>query len=211
MLRLGDEPAAWSALGFAVEDGRMDLGGLALELTGEGAGVRALEVERLGVERPAGLPIVAARGGGADPTRAPAHPIGATAVDHVVVLTGEIDCTVAALAGAGLDLRRRREPPEAGVRQAFFNLATTILEVGETAGAPRFWGLTVVVEDIEAAAERLGALLGTPREAVQPGRRIATLRPEAGLGLAVALITPRVRTRRDPRQPPGRPVPSSDR
>jgi hypothetical protein len=84
------------------------------------------------------------------------------------------------------------------VRQAFFNLATTILEVGEVQEpeAPaRFWGLTIVVEDLAAALARLGPLLGTPREAVQPGRRIATMRRDARLGLAVALITPRVRTR----------------
>lgn len=174
----------------------MSIGGLAVELTGEGGGVRGLEVEGLRGDRPVGLPIV----GGGDPgdQRTAAHPIGALAVDHLVALTSDMEGTVEALTGAGLDLRRRREPPEARMRQAFFNLATTILEVGEVPdldGEPRFWGMTVTVEDLDAAAERLGDLLGTPRDAVQPGRRIATLRREAGLGLAVALMTPRVRTR----------------
>ena len=58
-------------------------------------------------------------------------------------------------------------------------------------GPASFWGLVLVVDDIDAAAERLGALLGTPRDAVHEGRRIATVRREAGLGTAVALMTPR--------------------
>jgi hypothetical protein len=39
-------------------------------------------------------------------------------------------------------------------------------------------------------ASTLGELLGTPRDAVQPGRKIATLRPAAGLGPAIAFMTP---------------------
>jgi hypothetical protein len=46
------------------------------------------------------------------------------------------------------------------------------------------------VPDIAATAAALGHLLGAPRDAVQPGRRIATLRREAGLGPAVAFMTP---------------------
>jgi hypothetical protein len=42
---------------------------------------------------------------------------------------------------------------------------------------------------MERTAEALGDLLGSPRDAVQPGRRIATLRPEAGLGPAIAFMT----------------------
>jgi hypothetical protein len=46
------------------------------------------------------------------------------------------------------------------------------------------------VDDLEATGAVLGDLLGTPRDAVQPGRKIATLRPEAGLGPAIAFMTP---------------------
>jgi hypothetical protein len=46
------------------------------------------------------------------------------------------------------------------------------------------------VEELERTAARLGSLLGEPRAAVQPGRRIATLQEEAGLGPAVAFMTP---------------------
>jgi hypothetical protein len=46
------------------------------------------------------------------------------------------------------------------------------------------------VGDLDQTAHALGDLLGTPRDAVQPGRRIATLRAEAGLGPAIAFMSP---------------------
>ena len=50
--------------------------------------------------------------------------------------------------------------------------------------------LTVTVADIDALAERLGDELSEIRPAVQPGRRIATLRPSAGISTAVAFMDP---------------------
>ena len=120
--------------------------------------------------------------GDAAPAAAASHPNGATAVDHVVALTGSLARTVAALAAAGLDLRRTTET------MAFLRLGPTILEVVERGGdPPRLWGLVVVVPELEG----LGPLVGAPKDAVQPGRRIATVSPEAGLGTALALMTPR--------------------
>ena len=71
---------------------------------------------------------------------------------------------------------------------AFLRLGPCILEVVERGGEPpRFWRLAVVVPELEG----LGPLVGPPRDAVQPGRRIATVTREAGLGTALALMTPR--------------------
>jgi hypothetical protein len=99
-------------------------------------------------------------------------------VDHVVVLTGSVDRTVVALQAAGLDLRR--ELPG----MAFLRLGSYIVEVVERGGDPsRFWGLVVVVPDPGAVP---GA--GPVKDAVQPGRRIATV---GGLGTALAFMTPR--------------------
>jgi hypothetical protein len=54
----------------------------------------------------------------------------------------------------------------------------------------RLWGLAFLVESLEHTAALLGDRLGAPRDAVQPGRRIATLRREAGLSFGCAFMTP---------------------
>jgi hypothetical protein len=196
-----DEPAAWERLGFAMgEDGACALGDVALATRRERFEVA---VDGLATAEPDGLALVPAaappdRRTPAGHAHAPpeghtsrGHPNGALAVDHVVAFTDAMDRTLAALGAAGLELRRMREPPEAPARQAFLRLGPLILEVVET-GTHGLWGLVVVVPDVEA----LGELVGMPREAVQPGRRIATVRREAGLSVALAFMTPR------PQQPP---------
>jgi hypothetical protein len=67
-----------------------------------------------------------------------------------------------------------------------------ILEVIEQAGDPnapaRLWGLAFGVESLDPAVELLGDRLSEPRDAVQPGRRIATLRRSAGVGIPMAFM-----------------------
>jgi hypothetical protein len=59
-------------------------------------------------------------------------------------------------------------------------------------GPAAFWGLTLVSADLDATRAALGdELIGAPRDAVQAGRRIATVRRSAGLGTAVAVMSPR--------------------
>ncbi len=194
-LEIGDAPEAWAALRFAVRDGACRIGGVSLELTGAGGGIRGWTLA--GADgRPAldGLPTR-----WSDAAPAPAalagHPNGAASLDHVVVLTGDLDRTTAAFGAVGAEVRRIREPPEAPARQAFLRLGEVIAEVVEAGeDPPRFWGLVVVVADLEAAAARLGDALGSIRPAVQPGRRIATVRREAGLGVALALMSAHVRS-----------------
>jgi hypothetical protein len=68
-----------------------------------------------------------------------------------------------------------------------------VLELVGGRERPALWGLVVVVADLDACARDLGPLLGDARPAVQPGRRIATVRREAGLPVALALMTPQPR------------------
>ena len=53
------------------------------------------------------------------------------------------------------------------------------------------WGLVIAVSDIDATSELLGDLLGQVKPAVQKHRRIATLKKEAELGVAVAFLGPK--------------------
>lgn len=186
---LGDAPEAWRRLGFTVDvDDRIALGGVRLQLGADGEGMVGWSFRDLANRDLDGL--------GACPSDAPppepvAHPLGAVAVDHVVVVTPDFDRTVGKFRDAGLDFRRTREA--GAIRQAFFVLGPCLLEVGGPVDGDevRFWGLTLVVDDLDGAYARLGDRCGAPRDAVQPGRRIATLRAEAGLGLPVALMSPR--------------------
>lgn len=187
-LEIADDPAAWGALGFRVEGELCTISRVRVRLAGKGP--------RRGI---VGWTLDA---GEPDPAPAPPHPNGVVAIDHVVMLSPDLDRTVEELEAQGFDLRRRREgaTPGGSTRQAFFRAGEPILEVVQAPEgtsvardphAPaRLWGLALGVEDLEETADVLGELLGTPRDAVQPGRRIATLRPEAGLGPAIAFMTP---------------------
>jgi len=201
-LSVADPPDAWSALGFEVDGDTCVVGDVRIGLVGQdaGRGLTGWSLREIGGTELDGLPTT--RSDRPPPSERPQHPNGVTALDHVVAITPALERTVGALESAGLDLRRiREEPTPAGApRQAFFRLGATILEVVqeppeaiERAGGDHpafFWGLAFLAPDLEATAAGLGDRVGESRAAVQPGRRIATLRRSAGLAVPVALITP---------------------
>jgi hypothetical protein len=63
-------------------------------------------------------------------------------------------------------------------------------EAGDPDAPARLWGLALLAPDIDATARHAGDLLGEVRDAIQPGRRIATFTRDAGLGVAVAVLSP---------------------
>jgi hypothetical protein len=182
-LALADTPGAWAELGFAVEDERCRVGDVTLALGAPAFAWTLGDVD--------GLPSVAAPAAGA-PVE---HPNGALAVDHLVVATPNLDRTLAALAAAGFDLRRTRDAEMGGrpLRQAFYRAGEPVLEVvgppdAAGDGPAGFWGLTIVVADLDALAERLGERLGPVHDAVQPGRRIGSVTRAAGLSTRLAFM-----------------------
>jgi hypothetical protein len=204
VVTVADPPEVWRDAGFDVVNDSFAIGSVRVRLAGSaaGRGIVACTMRDVATENPDGLPVTRSSA----PERAASattHPNGARALDHLVAFSPSLDRTVPILEEAGLDLRRIRDEPTPGgaPRQAFFRLAEVILELVEVPpgsreerdpeSPARFWGFAFQVEDLNPCAEYLGDRLGTPRDAVQPGRHIATLRREAGLGAAVAFMTPK--------------------
>lgn len=200
-VRLSGPASPWRALGLAVTAAdTIRIGAVTCEFTGaDGPGIEALGVVDLGVVDLEGEQFVdGLEFFGASPQDvAPpsAHPCGALRLDHIVVTTSSLERTCGAVEAAiGAPLKRIREVGN-GVRQGFHRLGEVILEVVEspqnTGDTASFWGLVVVVEDLEAWAASLGSeLVSPPKRAVQPGRLIAGVRREAGLPCSVAFMSP---------------------
>jgi len=115
------------------------------------------------------------------------HDNGVTAIDHVVVTTPDPERTTAAFEAEGLELRRVRrfETPKGTRRQSFFWLGDVICEVvsADTPvgdGPAQWWGIAFTVVDLDETVAFFGDQVTPPKDAVQPGRRVATLKaPQA--------------------------------
>lgn len=212
-LVVADPPEAWAAAGFTLDGNTVHVGSTSIRLVGravDGSGgitgwkVAGIDGSGLDDGLLDGLPTECVDDpGSAHPSAHAAHPNGVTGLDHVVVLTPDLDRTIAALGRVGLACRRIRDTESYGspMRQAFFRLGPTVLEVvsGDTgtgrpaADAPATWfGLAVDVDDLDRTAAVLGDGFGTIKDAVQEGRRIATFRHKVlGLSVAVAAMDDR--------------------
>jgi hypothetical protein len=181
-LLTGDDVAAWTDLGFETEEGGVRVGRVLVRCDGAGGGVRGWTLRGEGPREVSGIKTVWAAD---EPGLA-----GARGLDHVVLLTGRLDATVAALEDVGGSERRRVDVGRGPM--AFVRMGSTIVEVVQRPGPPGLWGLVAVVEDL---GELDPAFVGEARDAVQPGRRIVSARKRPGLETALAFMTPRVRTR----------------
>jgi hypothetical protein len=203
-LELRADPDAWRAAGFTVDDGgRCRIGTTDLMLTRGDGGFAGWTIAGA-IPGEDGLDGVATRVAAAG---APAleevatHANGVTAIDHVVLATPDTARTFETLEAAGFALRRVRDAgsPERPMRQGFFLFADVLLEVvgppepapGTADTAATLWGLTLVTSDLAVAGASFGDTLGAARAAVQTGREIAVVDRSAGLGVRVALMTPR--------------------
>jgi hypothetical protein len=188
-LTVGGDAAAWTLAGFTVGDDRMRMGAVDVRLTGAAEGVTAWSLTEVDDGVIDGIPTH-----GATTSGTPAdHPNTTTSIDHVVVASPDLDRTTEAFGAFGLELRRTRDAGR--MEQRFFRAGEVILElIGQPGahgdGPATIWGLALTVADLDAAAAALGEHLGPITDAVQRGRRIATLRHEAvGLHVPIALLT----------------------
>jgi hypothetical protein len=194
---VADPAAAWAEAGFTVDDGGVcHVGGVRIRLAGGASGITGWSLRGLPTEVDDldGIPTSASSAAAVAPGK---HANGVTAIDHVVLMSPNLERTVAALAALGVEPRRRRDADLGGrpIRQIFFRLGEVIVEA---VGAPEatgdgpstLWGVTYVVADIEATAAFFGDRTSPVKDAVQPGRRITTLRHrDFGMSVRTAVIS----------------------
>lgn len=206
-IEIGDAPEAWRAAGFDVdESGALALGSTTLVmsdptrqgLADEGPrGVLGWALE--GLDGPA-AEIDGLRSCPTAHRDPVGHPNGITRIDHVVVRSGDPSRTVAAFDSAGFELRGERRTSSYGspMRQCFFWAGDVIVElIGPDEGEPTlddptsFFGLALVADDLDGTVEWFGERISGPKDAVQPGRRIAGVRGrELGLSVPLAVMSP---------------------
>ncbi len=189
-LLIGDPPAIWRDLGFVLDGDACHVSGVRHALSGSGRGILDWGLRGIDAAEIDGLKVGMAPFP-AEPT--PEHPNGVVALDHLVVVTPDIGRTITALEGVGVECRRTRDAGR-GIHQAFFKLGEVILELGGPAtpagdGAPTLFGLAYTVADLDVTAAFLGDRLRPTKDAVQPGRHIATLDRGAGSSVAIAFMS----------------------
>ena len=198
-LRVGGAPSPWQTIGLRTTDDGCRLADVDLTISGEAPGLLGwtISADRDAVVDIDGIPTVLVSTTAERPGTSRIKDQTIVGLDHVVVNTSDQDRTCAAFESVlGLGVRREREVGN-GVIQRFLKIDNTIIEIVSgphvTADHASLWGLVVSVDDLFDLAEELGErVVSPPKKAVQPGRYISTVRPEVGLGTAVALMTPHV-------------------
>lgn len=200
-VRIGDDPDSWRRAGFAIDrEGCAQVSSLRLRFVGsdEGRGITRWALSGVASSAVDGLAGEVAAPGAPVATGAPVvHPNTTIVLDHLVIATPDVSRTVDAFRALGCEPRREREAgtESAPLRQVFVRAGEVIIEIvgprkptpGSRAAkhaAASFWGLAFTVADLDACVATLGDHCGSARDAVQPGRRIATLRHEP-LGISV--------------------------
>jgi hypothetical protein len=202
---VADPVDAWEQAGFSVDtDSACRVGGLQIRLTGRGrgSGIVGWSLRGLPSDRPLrdvdGIPTTRSDGVAVVPAR---HANGVLAIDHVVLLSPDLRRTVETLTAIGIESRRERDHQLDGrsMRQIFFRAGEVIIEVVgspeiASEGPSTLWGITYVVADIDTTAAYFGDRTAPVKDAVQPGRRITTLRHhELGISVPSAMISAQIR------------------
>jgi hypothetical protein len=191
-LTIEDDADAWRDAGFTVDaDGQCVVGHVRVRLCDGSSGITGWAFRDIEVDTIDGIPTGSQDDDVPEPS---SHPNGSTQLDHVVVSSPDSTRTTSSLEAAGLPPRRTRDIGR-GMQQVFFRAGEVIIElVGPTEsngdGPAGFYGLAVNVADLDATKASLGDKLTDPKDAVQPGRRIATLKTrDLGIATAIAFMS----------------------
>ncbi|WP_237569494.1 VOC family protein [Mycolicibacterium lacusdiani] len=201
-LLVADAGDAWERAGFTVDDGSVcRVGSVAVRLIGRdrGTGIVGWSLGGLpggSVDDVDGVPTTVASGAVTTPAQ---HANGVIAIDHVVLMSPNLSRTIEAFGTIGVQPRRTRDAELGGrpIRQVFVRMCEVIVEVVGTPdamgeGPSTLWGITYTVADIDATASFFGDRTAPVKDAVQPGRRITTLRHhDLGMSVRSAMISAR--------------------
>ena len=199
---IADPPETWAAAGFTVDyDDSCRVGSVRIRLAGPDAGKRIVSWTLRDVPSSTasidGLPTDAssAEAPEAPSTEPPVHDNGVETIDHLVILSPDVDRTIAALAAVGVEPRSTRQvdAEQYGfeARQTFFRMGEVILELigpnepmdGAADRPAGFFGLAYTVRDLDATAALLADHIGRVKDAVQSGRMsVATAFMSPGAG-----------------------------
>ena len=184
---VGDDPASWRDAGFTVDpDGTCRIGTVRVRLVGrdDGKRIRDWSLRDLrGAVASRDLDGLPTRASSAPSSEPAVHANGVELIDHIVLASPDPARTTAAFENVGLAALRTRPTDTYGAPmvQTFFRTGEVIVELigpqepsGD--GPTGFFGLAHTVADIDATAALLGEHVGAVKDAVQPGRRIVTLR-----------------------------------
>jgi hypothetical protein len=210
-IKVADPADTWMRAGFCVDSGgdagaACRIGGVRIRLAGRGrrTGIVGWSLRGLPSDDSLhdidGIPTTRSDAIAAMPAE---HANGVLAIDHVVLLSPDLRRTVESLTSVGVEPRRERDGQLGGrsIRQIFFRAGEVIIEVVGSPeatgdGPSTLWGITYVVADIDATAAYFGDRTAPVKDAVQPGRRITTLRHhELGISVRSAMISSHIRDR----------------
>ncbi|GAB2709726.1 VOC family protein [Nocardia thraciensis] len=212
-LGLPGEEKLWAALGFDLEDRRLQIGDVTCavgmrpswgfdelradasalgipELVCEGATDSDDRVDR-SLEHPSSSSLPSA-----ESLSGATHPNGVTFVDHIVYTVTDLDEAVAALADVlGAAPRRRFRPRgPSGPEMAFYRVGEAFIEVVATGQAPALIGIAFGTPDLDAtvaAVRAAGGPISDPKPAVQGGRIASVWTGHLGWGVAFMEPEPR--------------------
>ena len=163
-------PIEWSALGFPPVPG---MGGVTLLDGDVGWGWEGTVPD---------LPITVVEADGGED-------VEGWAVDHLVVLIDDVDTVVSVMSDVGLSPRLRMEVQ--GRPTVFFRAGPLLEAIESPVRQTALFGIALVTDEpLEVVALRwrsLGFDVSDPRPAIQPGRRILTVR---GLDAGLAVMSP---------------------
>ena len=195
-LHVGDDPSAWERLGFCINENRSLIGRTEVVFSDGPKGIHSWVLRNSMPSQFGPIPTTFTENPVPNPSIA--HPNGSIGFHHVVLMVPAFDIGKTALSNAGVHVEQGR--PFGSTEKAMLRSAPKMGDIELELIGPesedrsrhwQLWGLVVAVSDIDATSELLGDLLGQVKPAVQPHRRIATLKKEAELGVAVAFLGPK--------------------